>query len=260
MKLRSYYNPTAKIAEVRLQADAAPAAPFVLLGDIIHEADDNASGMQKMAISHVIFQHVQEQLYLQYGEQNMQSVTITNGGTFVMIKRVLVNRDQNRVGIGHSNTISVTFDPVDASHDPVQFMVSNPDLIDIVSNTGNGVLTFRNKGKGELFIKVRTTGYEQDFPYEFDEELDPAIKVASITLAPANVTLTVAAPTQQLNATVLPANATEKGLTYTSSDTAVATVSATGLVTRVANGTAVITATAKDGSGVIATKNVTATA
>ena len=74
------------------------------------------------------------------------------------------------------------------------------------------------------------------------------------------MTLTVAASTAQLVPTVLPADATEKGVTYTSSDPTKATVSATGLVTRVANGTATITATAKDGSGVVGTKLVTTTA
>ena len=52
----------------------------------------------------------------------------------------------------------------------------------------------------------------------------------------------------QLTATVAPANATDKSLTWTSSNTAVATVSSEGLVTGVSIGTATITATANDGS------------
>lgn len=48
--------------------------------------------------------------------------------------------------------------------------------------------------------------------------------------------------TLQLEATVLPFNATNKSLTWTSSNTSVATVSSSGLVTANASGTAVITA------------------
>jgi uncharacterized protein YjdB len=56
--------------------------------------------------------------------------------------------------------------------------------------------------------------------------------------------------TQKVEATVLPANATYKTLKWTSSNTAVATVSEEGIVTGIAKGTATVTATAIDGSGV----------
>ena len=60
----------------------------------------------------------------------------------------------------------------------------------------------------------------------------------------------------QLTPTLVPENAPAK-LTWTSDNTAVATVSTTGKVTAKSAGTAVITATAKDGSGVKATCTVT---
>jgi uncharacterized protein YjdB len=52
----------------------------------------------------------------------------------------------------------------------------------------------------------------------------------------------------QLTATVEPANATIKTITWSSSDTAKATVSTDGLVTAVASGEATITATTTDGA------------
>lgn len=54
--------------------------------------------------------------------------------------------------------------------------------------------------------------------------------------------------TLQLAATVEPADAANKEVTWASSDAAVATVSATGLVTAVAEGEATITVTTKDGA------------
>lgn len=56
--------------------------------------------------------------------------------------------------------------------------------------------------------------------------------------------------THQLTATVLPANATDKAINWTSSDISVATVSSTGLITALAVGNTTITAAAHDGSGV----------
>ncbi|MBR6926341.1 MAG: Ig-like domain-containing protein [Bacteroidaceae bacterium] len=54
--------------------------------------------------------------------------------------------------------------------------------------------------------------------------------------------------TYQINASIEPADATEKDLIYSSNNEEVAIVSATGLVTAVGPGTAVITVTSKDGS------------
>ena len=53
--------------------------------------------------------------------------------------------------------------------------------------------------------------------------------------------------TKQLTATVSPSNAKDKSVTWTSSNTSVATVSASGLVTAVGGGSADITAKTKDG-------------
>ena len=51
----------------------------------------------------------------------------------------------------------------------------------------------------------------------------------------------------QLTATVTPSNATNKAVTWSSSNTSVATVSSSGVVTAVSDGNAVITVTTKDG-------------
>lgn len=269
MKLKSYFNPTrdarlTQTVQIRLAADAAPASPYVLLGDLIHEpVDDNASGHQKQDISHVIFQHVQEQVYLKHQIQDMQRINITVGGAFKLLERVFVDQAANRLGVNEETTINVRLIPADATTDGVKFKVSNPDLVTITANTGNGTVKFRGKQKGEFFVRVRVGMFEQNIPYEVTEELPAVVLpvlVDSITVPAAAITLTAAAPTFQLVPTVLPANATNKGVTYTSSTPAKATVSATGLVTRVAIGTTNITVTAKDGSGKSVTKLVTVTA
>lgn len=84
------------------------------------------------------------------------------------------------------------------------------------------------------------------------------VAVTTITVADASVAV---GSTVTLTPTVLPANASDKTVTWTSATPAVASVnSTTGVVTGVSAGTAVITATANDGSGVKGTCTVTVTA
>jgi hypothetical protein len=73
------------------------------------------------------------------------------------------------------------------------------------------------------------------------------IAVTSISLNKTTADLLVDA-TEQLTATVFPTNATNQNVSWSSSNETVATVSATGLVTAKAEGTATITVTSEDGN------------
>ena len=77
----------------------------------------------------------------------------------------------------------------------------------------------------------------------------PVVPVASVTLNHHKVTVNGDITQKQLTATVQPATATNKSLTWKSSDAAVASVDADGLVTIHKKGKATVTATANDGSG-----------
>ena len=86
-----------------------------------------------------------------------------------------------------------------------------------------------------------------------------AVPVTSVTLNhnQASLYYNRTPNTLTLTATVAPDNATNKAVNWTSSDSTVAAVDQNGVVTALARGTAVITATAADGSGVSATCTVT---
>ena len=75
-----------------------------------------------------------------------------------------------------------------------------------------------------------------------EPEKDPEIAVVSVSVLPPSAELN-AGETLQLNVTILPENATDKKVTWSSSAPAVATVTETGLVSAVASGSADIKAT-----------------
>jgi len=73
------------------------------------------------------------------------------------------------------------------------------------------------------------------------------VPVIGVSLDKTDITMTVG-DTQILTATITPDNATDKSVTWSSSNTSVATVSSSGVVTAKAAGSATITVTTNDGS------------
>lgn len=82
------------------------------------------------------------------------------------------------------------------------------------------------------------------------------VAVTGVTLAPATSSGAVGS-TVQLTATIAPAGATGKKVTWSSSDNTVATVDVRGLVTRRKVGTATITATSQDDATKTGTSAIT---
>ncbi len=86
---------------------------------------------------------------------------------------------------------------------------------------------------------------------------NPTVAVDALALSQATAALSGASPTVQLTTTFTPTTATNQNVSWASSNTAVATVNANGLVTRVTTGTATITATSADNTAVTAQCTVT---
>ena len=80
--------------------------------------------------------------------------------------------------------------------------------------------------------------------------------IANITLSSSALSLSEGS-TSQLTATVTPSDATNKSVIWSTSNANVATISDVGLITAISVGTAIITCTAADGSGVKAACTVT---
>ena len=94
--------------------------------------------------------------------------------------------------------------------------------------------------------------------YVYSGNNSSAVIPTSVVLNKTSTTLTSKGETISLTATVSPSNATDKSVTWKSSNTSVATVDSNGKVTAVGNGTATITVATKSG-GKTATCKVTVT-
>ena len=123
-------------------------------------------------------------------------------------------------------------------------------VINALSTGGFSLQTTKN-GKGQVTLEI--TGHvsinDQDtIPMEF-YSIDPvsSVSVTGVALSPAAASI-VKDATKKLKVIISPENATDKAVTFASSDTSVATVDSKGVVTGVAAGSATITVTTHDGS------------
>lgn len=152
---------------------------------------------------------------------------------------------------GEEVTFTVTVSPEDASNKVVTWSSSDDAVAKV---DANGKVTAIKAGTATITATAADgSGKTVSVKITVKPEV---IKVSKINLDKASLSLEEGA-TAALVATVRPGDATDKAVTWKSSNIAVATVDASGNVTAIAEGTATITVTASDGSGVKASCKVT---
>lgn len=134
-------------------------------------------------------------------------------------------------------TISATVIPSNATDKSITWSSSNPS----VATVSNGTITAASPGTATITARNNASGVSASC------SVTVTTPVTGISVTPTTASLNPGGSTQ-LAATISPATATNKTYSWASSNTGVATVNASGLVTAVANGTATITATTADGS------------
>ena len=126
----------------------------------------------------------------------------------------------------------------------VIWSVSDSNIAQIATD---GTLSFKKAGTVDVIATVKATSSNTIIKKLTVTGVKRVINVSSVALDKTTVNLKKG-ETVKLNATVAPADADNKEVTYTSSNSAVAKVDNTGLVTALSSGEAVITVTTKDGS------------
>ena len=170
----------------------------------------------------------------------------------VSVTGVTLDQAELSLYTGESKTLIATVQPSDATIQNVTWESSNTEVATV---DANGKVTA--EGEGEATITVTT-----------EDGSKTATCVVTVTAATVPVTGVTLSQNQAslyynrtpntltLTATVAPDNATNQAVTWTSSNSTVATVDQNGVVTAVAPGTATITVTTADG-GFTATCTVT---
>lgn len=154
------------------------------------------------------------------------------------VKGIKVNKTSIRIEVGDKYSLKATISPTDASNKTVSWKTSDKSVATVSSN---GTVTAKKLGKTTITVTTADGAYTAKCTVNVVNKVTGVKLNASAKTLYLNKTLT-------LKATVSPSNATDKTVKWSSSDTAVATVSSKGVVTSVKPGTAVITAKTTDGS------------
>lgn len=157
------------------------------------------------------------------------------------------------LNVGDTRTLTVTFNPSNASNQTVYWSSSNPNVATVV----NGVIT--GVGAGTATITVTTQDGGKQATYTITVQALGNTPVSQVDVYPSVWSMDIGA-TKLLSYTITPSTATSKDVTWSSGNTAIASVDQNGLVTALATGSVVITATAQDGSGRSSSCSITVSA
>ncbi len=159
----------------------------------------------------------------------------------VSANSLVLTSDKNTIDIGEKTVIAYEILPLnttDKNNLVIEWTTDKPAIATVT----NGEVTGIAVGTAEITAKIKNT----DVTGKFNITVK-AISVSSISLDQQSGSLNIGSE-KTIRATILPANATNKNINWSSSDSNVATVSAAGIIQAKNTGTANITATTEDGN------------
>lgn len=168
-------------------------------------------------------------------------ITVTN--PVIKVTKVTLNKTTASVVKGKTLTLTATVTPTNATNKNVTWKSSNTKIATV---DGNGKVTAVAAGTATIICTAKADKSKSATCKI--TVTNPAVKVTKLSMNKTSVDL-LKGKTVQLKVTVTPSNATNKAVTWTSSNKKIATVTSNGLVKAVGTGTVTITAKAKDGSG-----------
>ena len=180
--------------------------------------------------------------------------TIKVKAPVVLVEGITLNATEQTLTEGETFALTASVTPENATNKSLAWTSSDENVATV---DANGLVTAVKEGTATITAKAND-GSNASAQCTITVKA-AVVLVEGITLNATEQTLTVG-ETFALTASVLPENATNKSLVWTSSDENVATVDANGLVTAVKEGTATITAKANDGSNVSASCTITVNA
>ena len=185
----------------------------------------------------------------------------------IKVSSLVFNPSSISMKVGETKSVSVTVLPENAVDKYFTWESADTSIADvyemstgkanIVANKAGTTTIIAHAEDGSNVVGKCTVTVTENVPEATATPTPANVSVKSISISPSSVNMTEKGQTCSLSATVLPSNATNSSISWSSSNENVATVNSMGTVTAIANGNTTIKATALDGSGVSGSCNVT---
>lgn len=160
----------------------------------------------------------------------------------IQVERVTLNHaTASLTEKGETLQLTASLSPEDATEKTVLWKSSRPSCATV---DGSGLVTAVSSGTATI-TAMAANGVSATC--EITVSIDETVHVSSIQLNKATLSFTQKGASETLQAIILPSNADDQSVSWTSSNSSVAKVDQNGTVTAVADGTAIITAVANDG-------------
>lgn len=164
--------------------------------------------------------------------------TVTCNITVVVpVTGISLSQTSLKLAKGTGATLTATLQPADATDKGISWTSSNPNIVTVDTS---GKLQAVAVGQATI------TATSHDGGFRANCTVSVVIPVTGIRLDQSSLTLRKGS-TSKLTATVSPSDATDKAVSWATSNPGVATVDGSGNITAVNGGTAIITATSHDG-------------
>ena len=153
------------------------------------------------------------------------------------------------VAVGKTKSIAYKISPTSAANKSVSFSTSNSTLASVSSK---GIVKGKKAGTVKIYVKSKDGSNKKATVYV---KVATTIQKVTMLQVSANTQHMLAGDREKISVAITPTNATNKTVSYTSSNQAVATVDTKGYIKAIAPGTVAITIKAMDGSNVNTTVN-----
>ena len=162
----------------------------------------------------------------------------------VKVTGVSLDKTSAELKINESLGLKASISPADATNKDVTWATSDEKIAKVDEN---GKVTAVGAGKVTITVTTKDGGFKATCEVTVRNEEVPVVKVTGVSLDKILAELKIN-ESVELKATISPADATNKEVTWTSSDEKIAKVDANGKVTAVGAGHATIIVTTKDGN------------
>ena len=157
----------------------------------------------------------------------------------IAVTKITLNSHVMSLENGGQQSLSAMITPSNAEDATLSWYSENDDIVTV---SQDGEVTAKSPGTTWVYAINTPTGVKDSCKVTVIQH------VSGIKIDPSEITFSKIGETKQLSVEVLPANATDKSVKWTSSNESVCTVTESGHIVALNNGSAIIIATTTDGN------------